>query len=409
MTKKITTDNNAGRYSTFRPNAKEYYEQNLFLSEPVDVARYDRQKHPFFERMIDQQVSFFWRPEEVSLIQDKNDFKKLDERERHIFLSNLKYQTLLDSVQGRAPNVSLLPIASTPELETWIETWSFFETIHSRSYTHIIRNAIPDPTEVLDSITKIPEIQERAKSVTEYYDKLYRLVSLYNVYGEGYYEVAVEENGKKRIYKENVTKDKIKKLLFITLHSVSALEGIRFYVSFACSFAFAEKGLMSGNAYIIKFIARDEALHLASTQEMINILRTGRDDKDFVDIANDKEVIQEIEHMYNEVYKQELNWSKYLFKYGSYWGLNEDIFDNYLKYLTNTRTAKVGIRQLFPEKKNPLIWMHSKWLNFNSFANAPQEKEGSSYLSTQIHHDVDGNDFTQQLKKATSKIPDIVI
>lgn len=396
------------RYSTFRPNQTHYKEQNLFLTDPVDVARYDRQKHPFFEKLIDNQVAFFWRPEEVALIQDRNDFKKLNKSERHIFLSNLKYQTLLDSVQGRAPNAVFLPIVSTPELETWVETWSFFETIHSRSYTHIIRNAIPNPEEVLDSITQTPEIQERAKSISEHYDQLYRYVSLYNVYGEGTYTIQIEKNGKKQLIEEFVTLDKIKKLIFITLHSVSALEGIRFYVSFACSFAFAERGLMSGNATIIKFIARDEALHLAGTQEMINILRTGRDDKDFIDIANDKEVIEEVEEIYNNVFKQECNWAKYLFKYGSYWGLNENILELYLKHITNVRTEKVGVRKLYEDTKNPLNWMHSKWLSFNNFANAPQEKEGTSYLSTQINHDVDAKEILNHLKsEKANQIPDI--
>ena len=183
--------------------------------------------------MTDKQLSFFWRPEEVDVSKDKKDFDNLTEHERHIFTSNLKRQILLDSVQGRAPNLAFLPIASLPEVENWIETWSFSETIHSRSYTHIIRNVYPNPSAIFDSMLDVKEILECGNDIGKYYDAL--------------------------IQKPN------KENLYMCMLSANALEGIRFYVSFACSWAFAELKKMEGNAKIIKFIARDENVHLAGT------------------------------------------------------------------------------------------------------------------------------------------------
>lgn len=218
------------------------------------TLRYDQQKYETFEKLIEKQLSFFWRPEEVDVSQDRIDYAALPEHEKHIFISNLKYQTLLDSIQGRSPNVALLPLVSIPELETWIETWTFSETIHSRSYTHIIRNIVNDPSIVFDDIVTNEEIIKRARDISSYYDDLIRDSQLYSLYGEGTYTV----DGKECV----VTLRNLKKQLYLCLMSVNALEAIRFYVSFACSFAFAERQLMEGNAKIIKFIARDEALHL---------------------------------------------------------------------------------------------------------------------------------------------------
>lgn len=382
------------RYKTFKPHNKDVMQENLFFGEPVNIARYDIQKHPKIEQLIEKQISQFWRPEEISLVQDSIDFKQLTKDERHIFLSNLKYQTLLDSVQGRSPNAVLLPITSLPEYETWLETWGFFETIHSRSYTHIMENALPNATEELDSIVNNEEIQKRAASVTKYYDNLYKYSALYNLYGTGTYDIKLTDNNNQvKTIKEIVTDRKLKELLYLTLHSVNALEGIRFYVSFACSFAFAEFGRMSGNAMIVKFIARDEVVHLAGTQYVLNALRGGKDDPEFIDIANDKEIIQNVEHIYEEVFQQENDWAKYLFSgTTSMMGLNEKVLNQYLKFLTNERTKAVGVRQLQKDTNNPVKWVHNKWLEFNDFQNAPQEKEGSSYLVSQIKHDINMQD-----------------
>lgn len=238
-------------YTTFNENQIDTLKEPMFFGNPINVARYDIQKYPIFEKLIEKQLSFFWRPEEVDVSQDRKDFNSLPEHERHIFISNLQYQILLDSVQGRSPNVAFLPIVSLPELETWIETWSFFETIHSRSYTHILRNLFTDPSEVFDTIVTTKEIAERAVSVTSHYDKLIRLISAYHTSKSGVYTVK-DSTG----HPAEITKRDLMKALYLTMASVNVLEGIRFYVSFACSFAFAERKLMEGNAKIIRLIAR---------------------------------------------------------------------------------------------------------------------------------------------------------
>eukprot|EP00481_Brizalina_sp_1-RS-2013_P000606 TRINITY_DN155_c0_g1_i2.p1 TRINITY_DN155_c0_g1~~TRINITY_DN155_c0_g1_i2.p1 ORF type:complete len:167 (+),score=48.26 TRINITY_DN155_c0_g1_i2:455-955(+) len=161
----------------------------MFFGQSVNVARYDQQKFEIFEKLIEKQLSFFWRPEEVDVSSDRIDYNKLPEHEKHIFISNLKYQTLLDSIQGRSPNVALLPLVSLPEVETWIETWSFSETIHSRSYTHIIRNIVNDPGVVFDDIVENEEILKRAKDIAFYYDDLIKLTADYHRYGEGNHSI----------------------------------------------------------------------------------------------------------------------------------------------------------------------------------------------------------------------------
>ncbi|RDL43949.1 ribonucleotide-diphosphate reductase subunit beta [Marinomonas piezotolerans] len=370
-------------YSTFNRKKFNSLQEPMFFGENVNVARYDQQKHPIFEKLIEKQLSFFWRPEEVDLSNDRKDFLKLEEHEQHIFLSNLKYQTLLDSVQGRSPNVALLPIVSLPELETWIETWSFSETIHSRSYTHIIRNIVNDPTKVFDDIIVNEEIAKRAVSVSKFYDTLIEMVSLYNTLGEGTHHVP----GKGTV---EVTMYTLKKALYLTIASVNVLEAIRFYVSFACSFAFAERTLMEGNAKIIKLIARDEALHLNGTQHMLNLMATGRDDPEMAKIA--AECKQEISDIFIEAAQQEKDWATYLFKNGSMIGLNAQILGQYVEYITNVRMQAVGLEPHFATKNNPIPWINA-WLVSDNVQVAPQEAEISSYLVGQIDNDLDGTDF----------------
>ncbi|WP_287830616.1 class Ia ribonucleoside-diphosphate reductase subunit beta, partial [Idiomarina sp.] len=244
-------------YSTFNQEQTNPLAEPMFFGNSVNVARYDQQKHSIFEKLIEKQISFFWRPEEVDVSRDRVDFNKLTASEKHVFISNLKYQTLLDSIQGRSPNIALLPIVSLPELETWIETWSFFETIHSRSYTHILRNLFSDPSEIFEDIVINDQIKLRANDISRYYDDLIFYTQLWQTHGEGKITVDGEEH--------NVTRRELKKKLFLCINSVNALEAIRFYVSFACTFAFAERELMEGNAKIIRLIARDENVHLTST------------------------------------------------------------------------------------------------------------------------------------------------
>lgn len=369
-------------YSTFSASSHDATLEPMFFGRSVNVARYDRQKYPIFEKLIEKQLSFFWRPEEVDLSTDRKDFMALPEHEKHIFLSNLKYQTLLDSVQGRSPNVAFLPITSLPELETWFETWAFSETIHSRSYTHIIRNIVTEPSQVFDQIVTNPEIVRRAESVTRLYDELIELVNIHTVHGQGVHTI----DGKTFDTSEYNLKTK----LYLTLVSVNVLEAIRFYVSFACSFAFAERALMEGNAKIIRLIARDEALHLTGTQHMINLMNSGRDDPDFKKIA--EECKPQVIELFREAAEQEKEWAGYLFSQGSMIGLNARILGDYVEYITNVRMKAIGLEELFPARTNPLPWMNS-WLVSDNVQVAPQESEISSYLVGQIDADVDTEDF----------------
>ena len=370
-------------YSIFSQTPNNALLEPMFFGQPVNVARYDQQKHPIFEQLIEKQLSFFWRPEEVDVSKDRMDYGNLSSHEQHIFISNLKYQTLLDSIQGRSPNVVLLPLVSIPELETWIETWTFSETIHSRSYTHIIRNIVNDPGIVFDDIMQNEHILGRAADIAKYYDDLYYDSQLYNMYGAGTHTV----NGKE----VTVSLKSLKKQLYLCLMAVNVLEAIRFYVSFACSFAFAERKLMEGNAKIIKLIARDEALHLTGTQHILNLMRIGRDDPEMVEIA--KECYQESIDIFTKAAEQEKEWAGYLFKDGSMIGLNKDILCQYIEYITNLRMEAVGLPVAFPNSKsNPIPWINT-WLSSDNVQVAPQETEISSYLVGQIDSDLSDSDF----------------
>lgn len=370
-------------YSIFCQNHNDQLKEPMFLGQPVNVARYDQQKYEMFEKLIEKQLSFFWRPEEVDISQDRIDYAALPEHEKHIFISNLKYQTLLDSIQGRSPNVALLPLISIPELETWVETWSFSETIHSRSYTHIIRNIVNEPSIIFDDIVTNAEIKKRATDIASYYDDLIEYSGYYNLFGIGKHEI----NGSII----NIDKRELKKKLYLCLMSVNALEAIRFYVSFACSFAFAERELMEGNAKIIKLIARDEALHLTGTQFMINTLRSGEDDPEMAQIAQELE--EECYQLFLKAANQEKEWAQYLFCDGSMIGLNKDILCQYIEYITNIRMQAVGLKLPFEAKSNPIPWINH-WLVSDNVQVAPQEAEMSSYLVGQIDSEISEDDLS---------------
>lgn len=370
-------------YSIFNQTANNALKEPMFFGQSVNVARYDQQKHPIFEQLIEKQLSFFWRPEEIDVSRDRIDFGNLSSHEQHIFISNLKYQTLLDSIQGRSPNIVLLPLVSIPELETWIETWSFSETVHSRSYTHIIRNIVNDPSIVFDDIMQNEHILERASSIANYYDDLYHHSQLYSLYGAGTHVI----NGEEVVV--NLTS--LKNKLYLCIVAINVLEAIRFYVSFACSFAFAERKLMEGNAKIIKLIARDEALHTSGTQHMLNIFAKGIDDPEMAQIAIDCK--EESIKIFRDAAEQEKNWAEYLFKDGSMVGLNKDILCQYVEFITNLRMDAVGLTGIFPNaKSNPIPWINT-WLSSDNVQVAPQETEISNYLVGQIDADLSDNDF----------------
>ncbi|MBC8952313.1 class Ia ribonucleoside-diphosphate reductase subunit beta [Xenorhabdus sp. PB62.4] len=370
-------------YTTFSQVKNDQLQEPMFFGQSVNVARFDQQKYPIFEKLIEKQLSFFWRPEEVDVSRDRIDYNALPDHEKHIFISNLKYQTLLDSIQGRSPNVAFLPLISIPELETWVETWSFSETIHSRSYTHIIRNIVNDPSVVFDDIVENEQILKRAKDISAYYDDLIEMTNYYHLLGEGIHDVA----GKT----VTINLRALKKQLYLCLMSVNALEAIRFYVSFACSFAFAERELMEGNAKIIKLIARDEALHLTGTQHMLNLLRSGQDDPEMAEIA--KECEQECYDLFVQAAEQEKEWADYLFKDGSMIGLNKDILCQYVEYITNIRMQAVGLKLPFETRSNPIPWINA-WLVSDNVQVAPQEVEVSSYLVGQIDSEVNTEDLS---------------
>ncbi|MEO1917442.1 MAG: class Ia ribonucleoside-diphosphate reductase subunit beta [Candidatus Thioglobus sp.] len=368
-------------YSIFNKAISDTLTQPMFFGDTVNVARFDKQKFEVFERLTEKQLSFFWRPEEIDVTKDKMDFAKLLPNEKHIFISNLQYQILLDSVQGRSPNIAFLPIVSLPELENWIETWSFSETIHSRSYTHIIRAIVNEPGVVFDDIMKTDEIIQRAESVSKHYDELIKCTQAYLLHGEGKLEI----NG------ENADVDLycLKRQLYLTIMSVNILEAVRFYVSFACSFAFAERKVMEGNAKIIKMIARDEALHLTGTQHMLNLMRDGKDDPEMAKIAVECE--SEVIEMFKEACEQEKEWAEYLFRDGSMIGLNAQILKQYLEYITNVRMNALGLKPIFEECTNPLPWINH-WLDSDNVQVAPQETEITSYLVSAIDNTMEADD-----------------
>ena len=344
------------------------------------IQRYDTLKYKSFDSLTDKQLGFFWRPEEVDIYKDAKDFKGLTDHEQHIFTSNLKRQILLDSVQGRAPVEAFGPVVSLPELENWIQTWTFSETIHSRSYTHIIRNVYSNPSKIFDEMLDIEEIVDCAGDISKYYDDLIEQAGYYNLLGEGTHTV----NGKK----VKVDLYELKKNIWLTLMSVNILEGVRFYVSFACSWAFAELKKMEGNAKIIKLIARDENLHLASTQMLLKVLQ--KDDPDFAKIA--KETEQECLQMFVDAADQEKAWAEYLFKDGSMIGLNTQLLGDYVEWIATRRMTNVGLKSPYNVKSNPLPWTQ-KWISGADVQVAPQETEITSYVSGGTKQDVSTDTF----------------
>ena len=347
----------------------------------VGMQRYDTLKYRQFEKLTEKQLGFFWQPQEVDVLRDAKDFKDLTAWEQHIFTSNLKRQILLDSVQGRSPNIAFLPLVSLPELETWIETWAFSETIHSRSYTHIIRNIYSDPGRVFDEMSENRDIMECATDITKYYDDLIEYSTWYQMLGVGKHSV----NGKTI----EVDSYELKRRLWLCLASVNVLEGIRFYVSFACSWAFAELKKMEGNAKIIKFIARDENVHLASTQQLMKLLP--QDDPDYVKIR--KETEAEVVAMFEAAVEQEKTWADYLFREGSMIGLNAQLLKEYVEWIANKRMTSVGYASSYKGGSNPLPWT-AKWIAGGDVQVAPQETEISSYVVGGTKQDVTETTFS---------------
>ncbi|WGG26081.1 ribonucleoside-diphosphate reductase 1 subunit beta [Escherichia phage GADS24] len=381
--------------TVFNTQQVDVLNEPMFFGSGLGLARYDIQRHKVFEELIEKQLSFFWRPEEVNLMLDSAQFNKLPQFQQDIFTNNLKYQSLLDSIQGRAPSAVLMALISDPSLDTWVATWTFSETIHSRSYTHIMRNLYTDPSKVFDEIVLDEAIMKRAESIGRYYDDVLiktreweNAKEIFKCFSENEYDLDAYSNS--LMHMEECKHD-LMKSLYLCLHVINALEAIRFYVSFACTFNFHKNmEIMEGNAKIMKFIARDEQLHLKGTQYIIRQLQSGTDGDEWVQIA--KECEQEAVDIFMEVNSQEKEWAAHLFKDGTCPGINTQSMCAFVDYLTVSRMKQCGLPCPITDapSKHPYPWIR-EYLNSDLVQAAPQEVEISSYLVAQIDNDVDQN------------------
>ena len=370
--------------TVFNTEEVDTKKQPMFFGKPLGIQRYDSYKYPAFENLTKSQLGYFWRPEEVSLQKDRGDYQQLRPEQKHIFTSNLKYQTMLDSVQGRAPGMAFAPYVSLPELEACMNVWQLMEMIHSRSYTYIIKNVYSNPSEVFDTILSDEKILERAASVTKSYDEFINTAQDWGASNN------CRDDWRDHINAQWTRKD-LKKQLYRAVANVNILEGIRFYVSFACSFAFGELKLMEGSAKIISLIARDENQHLAITQNILNNWRKG-DDPEMLDIIKEEEpwIIKAFENCVDE----EKAWAEYLFKEGSMIGLNDKLLHQYVEWIANRRMKSIGIKPIYdiPAKNNPLPWTEH-WISSKGLQVAPQETEVESYIVGGIKQDVTKDTF----------------
>jgi ribonucleoside-diphosphate reductase beta chain len=370
--------------TVFNQNQVDAKTQPMFFGKPLGIQRYDTYKYPIFEKLTQQQLGYFWKPEEISLQKDRSDYQKLRPEQKHIFTSNLKYQILLDSVQGRGPGMAFAPYCSLPELEGCLKAWEFMEMIHSRSYTHIIKNLYPDPSEVFDTILKDEKILERAKTVTAAYNEF---INAAHEYDNGNTWQHANEDVPTAI----VNRYDLKRKLYRAMANVNILEGIRFYVSFACSFAFGELKQMEASAKIISLIARDESQHLVISQNILKNWRNG-DDPDMIKIAEEQKPW--LIETFKLAVDQEKAWAEYLFKDGSMIGLNEKLLGNYVEWIANRRMKAVGLDPIYDiaAKNNPLPWTEH-WLNSKSVQVAPQETEITSYIVGNVNQDMKADQF----------------
>ena len=371
-------------FNTEEVNTKK---QPMFFGAPLGVQRYDNFKYPQFENLTKSQLGYFWRPEEVSLQKDRGDYQTLRPEQKHIYTSNLKYQIMLDSVQGRAPGMAFIPYCSLPELEACMEVWGFMEMIHSRSYTYVIKNVYSDPSEVFDTIIKDPRILERAASVTGSYDDF---INEAQIWGQGNLWKHLDRDLDTSL--PVIEMKELKRKLYRAVANVNILEGIRFYVSFACSFAFGELKVMEGSAKIISLIARDENQHLVLTQTILNNWRKG-DDPDMVQIMKEEE--EWTYKMFDKCVNEEKKWAEYLFKDGSMIGLNDKLLYQYVEWIANKRIKAIGLKPQYDIalRNNPLPWTQH-WISSKGLQVAPQETEVESYVVGGIKQDVKKDTFS---------------
>jgi len=372
--------------TVFNKNKVDTTKQYMFFGAPLSVQRYDSYRFPTFDRLTQQQLGYFWRPEEVSLQKDRADYAQLTDFQKHIFTSNLKYQIMLDSVQGRAPGMAFIPYCSLPELEACMTVWQFMEMIHSRSYTYIIKNVYSDPSDVFDTILDDENIISRAESVTESYDKFLN-------YAQEWGNTSQWKADSKGSPSVEWNRRELKRTLYRAVANVNILEGIRFYVSFACSFAFGENKVMEGSAKILSLIARDESQHLVLTQQILKNWSEGKDDPDMQEIAEEER--ENTTQMFRKTVDEEKAWANYLFRDGSIIGLNDRLLHNYVEWIANRRMKAIGLDTIYdqPLRNNPLPWTEH-WLNSKGQQNAPQETEIESYVVGGIKQDVKKDSFS---------------
>ena len=346
-----------------------YLKRKMFLDGAVTVQRFEEYRHPRIAKFEELARGFFWVPEEISLTKDKMDHKDASDAVKHIFTSNLLRQTALDSIQGRAPNQIFGPVCSLPELEALISNWSFFETnIHSKSYSHIIRNVYGVPKEEFNKIHDTAEIVDMAANIGRYYEDLHIL----NCKKECGIEVTTHEH---------------KRAIWLALHASYALEAFRFMVSFATSLAMVENKIYIGNGNIISLILQDEILHAEWTAWIIN--NVTKDDTDFVKLQ--AECADEVYAMYMEVIGEEKAWADYLFKLGPVIGLNAIILKDFVDYTAFTRLKEIGIKYQgdYP-KSSPIPWFN-RHVDINKKQSALQETESTNYvvgvMSNEVSHD----------------------
>ena len=338
----------------------DYLNRKMFLDPagPVTIQRFEEVKYKKIADFETTARGFFWIPEEVSLTKDANDFKEASDAVKHIFTSNLLRQTALDSLQGRAPSQVFTPVVSLPELEALIYNWTFFETnIHSRSYSHIIRNIYNVPKDVFASIHDTKEIVDMASSVGNYYDKLHVINCR-------------KELGEKVTEKEHV------KAIYMALHASYALEAFRFMVSFATSLAMVENKIFIGNGNIISLILQDELLHKGWTAYLIN--QVVKEDSRFAEAKAECE--QEVYQLYLDVIREEKEWAEYLFKFGPVIGLNTNILRDFVDYTAAGALKEIGIKYQTPAPRTTPIPWFNKHVDTSSKQTALQESESTNYV-----------------------------
>ncbi len=354
----------------------DYLSRKMFLDPagPVTVQRFEEVKYSRLTKFEAEARGFFWVPEEVSLTKDANDFKDASDAVKHIFTSNLLRQTALDSLQGRGPTQIFTPVVSIPELEALMFNWGFFETnIHSRSYSHIIRNIYNVPKEIFASIHNTTEIVDMASSVGKYYDQLHRL------------------NCHKELNSELISEQEHVKAIWLALNASYALEAFRFMVSFATSLAMVENRIFIGNGNIISLILQDEILHKDWTAWMIN--QVVKEDPRFAKAKQECE--QEVYQMYLDVIREEKEWADYLFKKGPVIGLNANILKDFVDYTASGALKDIGIKYLTPSPKiTPIPWFN-KHTNTSTKQSALQETESTNYVIGVMSNEINYNDLPQ--------------